>query len=379
MHNPVSDTAFSAQQTILDDLPVAIIVVDKHASIQYSNPQAAALFSELSPEQINLTQLSSAFTEQDFLKAISSLNKKPAQIFASPFEKTLSFDRCQLPGLYHLKMVTTLENKKSQNNCLYLITLNHVNNDPSEISNEPRKYTLLKKNFKELKQFSRLNAMREISSSMADQLNQPLTAILSYTQAMQRLYQSNASLEEISVAMDRVVINAEHAGQVIRDIRAQLDANSLSCQNASINQLIQESTHLTELDNPASQINLITNFEPLNTTLCVGTIQFKQVILSLLNNAIDAVTDGSIETPEITLSTQINGPYYEITIEDNGLGIPPEIQDNLFNPFMTTKENGIGIGLSMCHHIIELHKGSITIDSEPKGTKVTICLPIKNH
>ena len=384
MHNPVSEPAVLGEQTILDSLPVAIIIVDQQGSVHYSNPQSDAIFREKFSDLADFTKLSSTFDGHDFNRAIKKLNKKPAK----PFKTTINFDHCQLPESYQLKMVTAPEYKQFQNKHFYLITL-------TDTYKGSPKYAALKKNFKELKQFSRLSAMREISSSLADQLNQPLTAILTYTQAMQRLYHDNASSKEISSAMERVVINAENAGQIIRNIRAQLNANTLNCQTSSINQLIEQSVHLTELDNPVSRIRLISHFDPLSTELYVDGIQFKQVILSLLNNAIEALILSRTESPEIVLSTRLNDLCYEITIEDNGPGIPEEIRDLLFEPFISTKESGIGIGLSMCHHIIELHKGSINIVSghysdykqpcdkesanQQPGTKVTICLPLKTH
>jgi len=376
MQNPVSEPIILAPQLILDGLPVAILILDESGLIHYHNPYAEKVLSEKLSEMTHITKLSSALNKKNFSKAIESYRLNPGR----HFEMQLVFDAFHQEKLLQLKLVSYPEDSH-----FYLVSLHSVKTEASSESSSDRvkssRYALLKKNFKELKQFSRISAMREISSSLADRLNQPLTAILSYTQAMQRLYQSKASADEIHDAMERVVVNAKTAGDIIRDIRARINANSLKCQSISINHLVQESIHLTDLDSSISPIRFNTHFEPDGTSLNVDPIQFKQVILSILHNAIDAVTDSDTIKPEISLSTRLDGLRYEIIIEDNGPGIPAAIEDKLFEPFFTTKENGIGIGLSMCQHIIDLHKGSITISSKntskekQSGTRVSIYLP----
>jgi signal transduction histidine kinase len=208
---------------------------------------------------------------------------------------------------------------------------------------------------------------------------------------MQRLYHHPASFEDMNQAMERVVVNAKKAGQIIKNIRANLKVNTLNYTHCCINQLIQDCIHLTELDNPSSMIKLITRYEPSFIAITIDEIQIRQVIFSLLNNAIDALTEHDISFPEIQLSTHLiiedistarisdssikQKDYYEIRITDNGLGFPPEILSHLFQPFTTTKKNGVGIGLSMCHHVIDLHQGSIHINSD-KLTTITIRLPL---
>ena len=357
---------------LLEHLPVAIIIVGTKGLVHYHNQEADRLLSADFFESANVTQWSNDFNQQDFFNSIDKLNNN------SPFVKfNISLRDKQITHYFELKMIINPDEDNTQEKDFYLITLNVVN-EPSAFHKEPsapnKEPTAYKKNFKELKQFSRLSAMREISSSLADKLNQPLTAILSYTQAMQRLYQNNSSSNEIAEAMERVVINAQNAGNIIKDIRAQLDVNTLNPQNICINELIKESVHLTELESPDSPINFITHYEPSYTTLCIDKIQMRQVIFSILNNAIDAVMEDSIKSPEITLTTRLNDSNYEIIISDNGPGFPEEVKGKLFEPFTTTKKNGIGIGLSMCHHIIDLHKGSISI-AQPV-TVVTICLPL---
>jgi len=370
-----SETLISRQQDLLDHLPVAILIADKKGQIHYYNQEAERIFSHHILTHTKVTDLSNDFSRKNFNDALHSLDKSTP--FTSPLilKHRIKYRKTD----YQLKIINnpdnTIINDNSYNN-YYLLTFSPFS-DPLSKSDQ---MSTIKKNFKELKQFSRLSAMREISSSLADKLNQPLTAILSYTQAMQRLYQNNASSEDIKNAMSRVVVNAENAGNIIRDVRSQLKVNTLNYEMTCINDLIQQSIHLTDLDNLHSIIQLKTHYEPQFSSICIDAIQIRQVIFSLLNNAIDAVSEAAIEAPEINITTRKESSFYTIIISDNGPGLPDNIKNQLFEPFRTTKKQGIGIGLSMSHHIIELHKGNISIQSDKQiATSVTIRLPISRN
>ncbi|WP_198263153.1 sensor histidine kinase [sulfur-oxidizing endosymbiont of Gigantopelta aegis] len=367
-------TIDSDLESLIDQLPVIMLMVDSKGQVFFSNNAAQDFFGSQFFAALAITQLSAQMNAEDFQQALKQLNDKP---------QAINFNTHFFHQQKHYAATMSINRYLSSNNVQdgYLITLFNINHAHQE--------TLLKKNFKELKQFARLSAMREISSSLADKLNQPLTAILSYTQAMQRLYKAKASPDEINQAMDRVVVNAENAGQIIKEVRATLNVNTLNYQSSCINTLIKETIDLTELANSTSAIQLSTHFASQHSLLYFDQLQMRQVIFSLLNNAIDAVMEQPAQIPKIMIQTQLqktnNGAHFEIIIADNGAGLAKEVQDKLFEPFISTKLDGIGIGLSMCHHIIGLHKGSIHISSEPSNespsteplTTVKICLPLK--
>ncbi len=353
----------NTSMAIVDSLPVALLIVDKTGFIQYHNKAADNIYSRFFSASGKHNILTNAVNKNNFRQVINQLEQSSATPQVSL--KLTYTQSCQ-------QLALSISIHPEQKN-FYLISLNPLNSQFQ-----------LQKNFKELKQFSRLSAMREISSSLADRLNQPLTAILSYSQAMQRLYQQDASSEEIAHAMQRVVVNAESAGQIIKDIRAKLKVNYLHYQHTGINQLIQESIHLTELDSPASKIKLTTHYEAECVSLCIDAVQIKQVILNLLNNAIDALADINSDTAEIIVRTQKLDAHYTISISDNGSGLAAEIQSHLFEAFSSTRKNGIGIGLSISQHIIDLHNGHIKINSVTNNnsktsvTTVNITLPLED-
>jgi|GEM_PF-6493542 len=358
------------QYTLLEHLPVMALICDAAGVIHYLNPEAEQFAHNQSLQTTKISDFLSGFNIADLHRAIVQLNAD------EQFNTHLKFGHPE--QYYQLRIVKDhyKDTDYHHNKQYFLLFLSLLRQQPPS-TKQKHPNSLLKKNFKELKQFSRLSAMREISTSMADKLNQPLTAILSYTQAMQRLYNSNASSAEIIGAMERVVINAKNAGEIIRQIRQQLKTNTLNYQLININELIQESVSLTELDNPAFNINLITDYAPPHSKIYVDKIQLRQVIFSLLNNAIDALLTANIPQAEIKIKTHKSEQYYTISISDNGPGLPGEIKNNPFEPFSSTKINSIGIGLSMCHYIVALHQGHISIKSDAHGmTIVTIVLPV---
>ena len=378
MHHSIPDP-LAADKKLLDMLPVAVVIIDEDASGCYMNPRAGRIFFPETADDLNtsagsfcLTELSPAFNSETFGYAKGWLKQHHS------YQANLTFDLCHKQACYTMKIIPYT--RASANlSLLYLVTFEAASS--SSIDN-----AALKRSFRELKQFSRLSAMREISTSMADSLNQPLTAILSYTQAMQRMYLTDAEPEEIKTAMERVVINAQHSAQIIKDIRGRTTTSELDFELVDINQLISDTISLTELINPECKIHVTSHFDKHLPATRIIRIQIKQVILSLLTNAMEALSAADITRPEISIETRLLNEAVQITICDNGPGISETVKNKLFEPFVTTKKDGIGIGLSMSLYIIELHHGSIEISSNTKsgmegtqGTRVLLRLPLYNE
>lgn len=354
------------EHQLLDLLPTLIFVVDQTGEIKYFNPYAADYIGASNPIPDNINRLSESFNACSFLNAAKKLEQDDTPIY----EQHIALDSSEEKRNALLKM-KILPNKSR----CYLITITDIHC----CSFNSRK---LLPACNDLRQTACLSAMNEITSIMADQLNQPLTAILTYTQAMQRIYLNNSADVELEQAMSRVVINAKQAGQVIRHIRSQVNPNSLNPEAFSFIALIHQTIQLTELDNPCSCIDLVTCFDLSIDDIYADKMQLQQVLFNLLQNAIDAVLIAVDNQPFIKLSLTKTNEWYKLSIEDNGPGISHEMKKNLFHPFTTTKDNRIGLGLASSQHIIDLHQGKITISSnadtqEQRGTTVNLFLPVQ--
>ncbi|ALG67489.1 response regulator [Beggiatoa leptomitoformis] len=232
----------------------------------------------------------------------------------------------------------------------------------------------------ELAHISRLNSMGEMTTALAHEINQPLTAILSFAQAGLRLLDSpHLELEDLRLALEGIERNGKLSSEIIKRIRffARKD-KQLHKQPLDINQLIKEVEYLVRPELRRNQVNLSLHLLPIPFMTIVDNIQIQQVILNLIRNAMDAILSATTVLREIIIKTQIVAKnYLEVAVFDTGIGIDPQIKQTLFEPFITTKAHGIGIGLSICRSIIEEHGGQLQFMDNPQGGSIFLfTLPI---
>lgn len=238
----------------------------------------------------------------------------------------------------------------------------------------------------QLAHVGRVNSMGEMASSIAHELNQPLTAILSFSQASQRMLTSDkeTDLNEYKKILERISANAELAGNIIQRVRGFVRKNEPVHSSIDLNILIHDVFDLlsTELRHGDIKFSLMLDEElPL---ISGDPIQIQQVLVNLIRNGIEAINEHNAHTREITIvakTEQVNAAakintMVVVEVIDSGPGIPAGIQEQLFNAFITTKDEGLGIGLSICHTILEAHGGTLSVKSSPgKGAKFTFTLP----
>jgi two-component system sensor kinase FixL len=223
----------------------------------------------------------------------------------------------------------------------------------------------------ELVQVSRLTAMGEMASTLAHELNQPLSAIANYMNGCRRLLRGavDARSASISDALDKAADQAMRAGQIIRRLREFVARGESEQQLASISKLVEEASALALVGVKELGIRVRFNFDREHDLVLADKVQIQQVILNLMRNAIDAM----IETRrrELTVSVvPITDDAVEISVADTGSGISQEVARQLFQPFFTTKVHGMGVGLSICRTIVEAHGGRIGMRPNPGGGTV---------
>jgi PAS domain S-box-containing protein len=229
----------------------------------------------------------------------------------------------------------------------------------------------------ELAHLSRLNSMGEMASAFAHEVNQPLCAILSFSQACQRMIKSDRiDFDDLRHAIDRMAVNAELAGNIIRQMRSYVKKGDMDIVTADLTQLVRDTLTLAQAETKDSRIAINLECEPDLPSVKVNVTQIQQVILNLLRNAADAIGSAipggciDIEVRHLTPSKLL------VSVCDNGPGIQEGLLDRLFQPFVTSKKDGIGIGLSICKSIIEAHGGSIGAGNLPHaGACLRFSLP----
>jgi two-component system sensor kinase FixL len=223
----------------------------------------------------------------------------------------------------------------------------------------------------EMVHMSRLTAMGQLSSSLAHELNQPLTAVANYAEAARQtlLAAPTPPPPRVTEFLEKTAAQADRAGQIIRRLRGFVEKGSVERVPAFLDEMVKEATALGTIGSASDGIHLVYELAPGLPPVHIDKIQIQQVVVNLVRNAAEVLRGQ--ERRVLTVRTVATGDgYQEVAVIDTGPGIAPEIANQLFKPFVTTKADGMGIGLSICHSIIEAHGGRIWTEPNPGGGTV---------
>jgi two-component system sensor kinase FixL len=236
-----------------------------------------------------------------------------------------------------------------------------------DITEEKEAEARLKHLQAELIHLSRWNTMGMMASTIAHELNQPLTAAVNYVRAARRILSGpEPDFDRAGGFLDKAVEESKLAGGIIRSLREFIDKRETSRAAENLNKLVEEAISLSLAGGPGSKTMVAVSLEPLLPPVMVDKIQIEQVLLNLIRNAMDAMGGKG----EIAITTAAETGFVRVSVADNGPGIAPEVMKALFQPFVTTKEKGMGIGLTICQSIIEAHGGRVWAENDPKGGAV---------
>lgn len=219
----------------------------------------------------------------------------------------------------------------------------------------------------ELVHVSRLTALGEMASSLAHELNQPLSAIANYLKGSKMLLdRPDPPLDRVSGAVDKAADEALRAGQIIRRLRDFVARGETERSVESLSKLIEEAAALGLVGAKEHGIRVRLDFNRDVDLVLADKVQVQQVVLNLIRNAIDAMID--TQKRELTVNVaSTDDDMALVSVSDTGPGISPDIASQLFQPFVTTKRTGMGVGLSISRTIIEAHGGKIWVDENSGG------------
>jgi two-component system sensor kinase FixL len=224
---------------------------------------------------------------------------------------------------------------------------------------------------------SRLSAMGQMGSALSHELNQPLTAILNYLQAARRLCEKEhgALPERAADALEKAAEQATRAGEIIRRLRQFVEKGQTGYRREDLNQVVEEASALALVGAKEQDVRVMLELAPDLPPVPVDKIRIQQVVLNLVRNAIEAMA----ETPERRLTIRTRRlSEVEVSVSDTGPGLAAAVRDQLFQPFVSTKPKGMGVGLSICRSIIEAHGGRIRAEEGPRGgTTFAFTLPLR--
>jgi len=230
----------------------------------------------------------------------------------------------------------------------------------------------------ELVHVCRLSTMGEMSTGLAHELNQPLSAIVNFANGCVRRMQSGTGgEEELLNAMVQITAQAERAGEIIKRLRAMVTKRPHDQEIVNLNHLILEVASFTEYEANRHRVEITLELSEQALAVKVDLVQIEQVLLNLVRNAIDAMKVVPSEGRKLLIKTQrIDTTKVEAIVQDNGPGIAPETIKHLFDAFFSTKESGMGMGLPISKKIVEAHFGELRVESNPGlGARFQVILP----
>jgi two-component system sensor kinase FixL len=222
----------------------------------------------------------------------------------------------------------------------------------------------------ELTHISRLSAMGEMASALAHELNQPLAAIANYLRGTRRLI-ARGEIEEkvVTDALDKASDQAIRAGDIIRRLRDFVARGEADTAAEPVSKIVEEATALALVGAKERGVEIALQLDHTADLVRADRVQIQQVVVNLVRNALDAM-EGTERRKLSIISKPARDGMVEIAVSDTGSGLAPEAADRLFRPFFTTKDHGMGVGLSICRNIVEAHGGKIWAEANPGGGTV---------
>ncbi|WP_342723618.1 PAS domain S-box protein [Bradyrhizobium sp. B097] len=344
-------------QSILDTVPEAMIVIDEKGIIRSFSAAAVRLFG-WSPDQV-------------VGKNVSKLMPQPYRTEHDRYmDRYLTTDERRIIGIGRIVVgersdgsTFPMELAVGEAKVRHERFFTGFIRDLTERRAQERRLQELQS---ELVHVSRLTAMGEMASSIAHEINQPLSAITNYMRGAKAVLASDKpDANRIGDALEHAAQQALRAGDIVKRLREFVAKGETQHSVENPITLLEEAVALALLGAKEQGVRVAIRSDPDLPSMIVDKIQIQQVALNLIRNAIEAMA--SCPRRELTVGVTKADGLARFTVADTGPGISPDIADRLFQPFVTTKEHGMGVGLSICRTIIESHGGHIVAEAKPGG------------
>ena len=225
---------------------------------------------------------------------------------------------------------------------------------------------------------NRLTAMEALSASIAHEINQPLASIVTNADAGLRWLGRGAShADEVQAALQRIVAEGHRAGEVVRSIRSMFSSKTRETVPVAVNDIVAEAARRCSDELRLSRIVMDLDLGSSLPKVPADPVQLQQLVSNLIANAVDAMEDGPADHRILRITTRkIADGSVAVSVADTGCGIEPDLKPDIFKPFVSTKPDGMGMGLMFSRLVVEAHGGRLTMsDNDPRGTIFEFLLP----
>lgn len=342
---------------IIETEPECVKVHGRDGTILEMNPAGLRLVEAAAPSDvigISVYQL----VAPDYAAAYRSLTQR---VFAGAVEK-LEFEIISLKDrrLWMETHAAPLTDAHGNVTAILAITRN--------ISAQKRYEQQMRRENRELAHASRLDTVGQLATMLAHELNQPLTAIANYSKGALLRLRNSEGREEVVGAMEHVCAQAERAANIIRSLRGFISRTDEELACISINDVIERALSIAQIEAQAQNVAIECDFARDLPTILGERTQLEQVVLNIVRNGFEAMehVPASGRKIKVVTSTAGNG-MARVCIDDTGPGLCTDELDTLFTPFLTTKQAGMGMGLSICRSIVEAHGGRLSAAQSKAG------------
>ena len=344
-------------RTLLDALPVLIAYVDERQRYCFSN-LAHQLWFGYSPEEIAGMSMHQVLGDEAY-RVLRPFIEQALRGQQVKFELLVPYGRIGPRTI----CATYVPDRAEDDRIKGFFSLISDISELRQIDEDHNRH------LKEAAHTARLNLMGELTSQIVHQVSQPLSAIVSYAEACSQLVTSgDYAPKELAGVLGDIAVEAQRAGEIIRRIRGFVSKHEPRFRLTDINVLIRETIHLVELDPNWQNVQVRLDSDLGEARAWIDAVMIEQVILNLVHNAVEAMETLPVEQRQLCLCIQAyDDQYIEVSVEDRGTGLNPQARKHLFEPFSTTKKNGMGMGLAISRSIVRRHGGRLWATDNPYG------------
>lgn len=347
-------------RAVVDNVADGVLTLDGNGRVMTANPAALAIFSAPEGELIGML-FTDCLADMHATHDLEQLSGQgPVEALANNGEHSF------------LPVELTLSKLQQRQQTLYLVVAR-------DISQRKRIEEERKRLHDELAHKNRLSSLGEMAAGLAHELNQPLAAVNLYIQGcLKRMTENPQQLDDIRAAMNSASLQAQRAGDIVAQIRGFVRSAPLDRQPVHINQLIRATLRLFDADPDMQKTRLKLELSGDLPQQQLDRLQIQQVLINLLSNASQAMQDHALSERIITISSACADDTVTVSVVDRGNGVPDDIVERIFEPFVTHRKNGMGLGLSISRSIIEEHGGVLCYHVRPAGggTVFSFALPL---